>query len=112
MSLEDVDQATDRLLAAADTIRLLISDIENNSDFTDVTSILTQTLTKVRDLSDQLQRYRNNVLDLTSETAYSNPTATTGNGPGRPRYVIEEEQIRFLRELHFPWKKISDLLPG
>ena len=54
--------------------------------------------------------HRHGAPDLTRETAYCSPTISTCNGPGRPRYVIEEEKIRFLRELHFPWKKIADLL--
>ena len=59
---------------------------------------------------DQLQRYRNSWSGVFNENAYSSPTESTGQGPGRPRYVIAEEQIRFLRELHFPWKKIADLI--
>ena len=110
LSLEDIDQATDRLMTAADTIQLLISDIESNRDFAEVLPILNVTLTKVRNLGELLQRYRNGASYLTRETAYSSPTTSTSNGPGRPRYVIEEEQIRFLRELHFPWKKVADLL--
>ena len=57
LSLEDIEQAADRLIPAADTMQLLISDIENNNNFSDVTSILNETLTKVRNLIDQLQRY-------------------------------------------------------
>ena len=33
LSLEDIDQAIGRLMAAADTIQLLISEIESNRDF-------------------------------------------------------------------------------
>jgi len=110
LSLEDIEQAADRLITAADTMQLLISDIENNNNFSDVTSILNETLTKVRNLIDQLQRYRNSWSGVFNENAYSSPTESTGQGTGRPRYVIAEEQIRFLRELHFPWKKIADLL--
>ena len=108
LSLEDVDQAIFQLMAAPDTIQLLVSDIENNNDFTDVTSILNLVLMKVRNLDDQLQRYRNASSNITGETANSSPTISTGLGAGRPRYVIEEEQIRLLRELHFPWIKIAD----
>jgi len=108
--LEDIEQAADRLITAADTMQLLISDIENNNKFSEVTSILNETLTKVRNLIDQLQRYRNSWSGVFNENAYSSPTESTGQGPGRPRYFIEEEQIQLLRELHFPWKKIADLL--
>ena len=106
---EDIDQAADRLNTAAETIQLVISDIENN-DPTDVTSILNMTLMKVKNLSDQLQQYRNEKSDSIGERAYSSLTDSRRDGPGRPRYVIEEDQIRFLREMHFPWKKIADLL--
>ena len=37
---EDIDQAADRLITAAETIQLLISDIENNEYSTDVSSVL------------------------------------------------------------------------
>ncbi|CAH3039554.1 unnamed protein product, partial [Pocillopora meandrina] len=50
------------------------------------------------------------MLDFFGERAYSSSPDSSRNGPGRPPYVIEEEQIRFLREMHFSWKKISDLL--
>ena len=107
---EDIDQAADRLITAAETIQLVMSDIENNNDLTDVTSILNMTLMKVRNLSDQLQQYRNEKSDSIGEKAFSSLTESGKDGPGRPRYVIEEDQIRFLREIHFPWKKIADLL--
>ena len=109
MLFEDIDQAADRLNTAAETIQLVISDIENN-DPTDVTSILNMTLMKVRNLSDQLQQYRNEKSDSIGERAYSSLTDSRRDGPGRPRHVIEEDQIRFVREMHFPWKKIADLL--
>ena len=54
LSLEDIDQATDRLMTAADTIHLLISDIESNRDFAEVLPILNVTLTKVRNLGELL----------------------------------------------------------
>ena len=40
---EDIDQAADRLITAPETIQLVIADIENNNDLTDVTSILNVT---------------------------------------------------------------------
>ena len=109
---EDIDQAAERLITAAETIQLLLSDIESNDDLTDVMSILNLTLSKVRNLSDQLQQCRSEMSDFSfiGERAYSSPTDSRKGGPGRPRYVIEEEQIRFLREMHFPWKKIANLL--
>ena len=55
LSLDDIDQATDRLMTAADTIHLLISDIESNRDFAEVLPILNVTLTKVRNLGELLQ---------------------------------------------------------
>lgn len=111
MSFEDVDHAPDRLRTAAETIQLLTTDIGNNKDFTDVASILNLSLIKVRNLIDQLQQYRNEMLDIFGERAYacSSPPDSSRNSPGRPPYVIEEEQIR-LREMHFSWKKISELL--
>ena len=63
---EDVDQAADRLRTAAETIQLLTADIGNNEDFTDVASILNLSLIKVRNLIDQLQQYRNEMLDFFS----------------------------------------------
>ena len=54
---EDIDQAADRLITAAETIQLVMPDIENSNDLTDVTSILNMTLVKVRNLSDQLQQF-------------------------------------------------------
>ena len=56
LALEDVEQAADRLISSAETIQLLILDTANSNDLTPVTSILT--LIKVRNLSDQLQQYR------------------------------------------------------
>ena len=53
---EDIDQAAERLITAAETIQLLLSDIESNDDLTGVMSILNLILSKVRNLSDQLQQ--------------------------------------------------------
>ena len=91
LTFEDVDQAADRLRTAAETIQLLTADIGNNEDFTDVASILNLSLIKVRNLIDQLQQYRNEVLDFFGERAYSSSSDSSRNGPGRPPYVIEEE---------------------
>ena len=59
LSFEENDQTADRLTSAADTIHLIISDIGDNGDFPDVTSILNLTVIKVRNLIAQLQKYRN-----------------------------------------------------
>ena len=107
MSLEDIEQAADQLIASAETIQLLIADIENNNDLNDVTSILNLILTKVRNLSDQLQQYRNRRSDVIGERAYSSPTASTGHGPGHPRYVMEGDQIQFFKRTAFPVEKDS-----
>ena len=40
----------------------------------------------------------------------SSLTDSRKGGPGRPRYVIEENQTRFLRQMHSPRKMIADLL--
>ena len=104
MSLEDIDQAIGRLMAVADTIQLLISEIESNRDFAEVLPILNVTLTNVRNLGDLLQLHSHGPPYLTRETAYSSPTISTCNGPGRLRYVIEEEQIRE-KNCRFTWSE-------
>ena len=106
LSFEEVDQAADRLRTAAETIQLHTEDIGNNEDFTDVTSILNLSLIKVRNLIDQLQQYRNEMLDFFGERAYSSSPDSSRNGPGRPPYVNEEKQKRFLREIHFSFHTI------
>lgn len=73
MTLEDIDRATGRLMAAADTIQMLISEIEGNRDFAEVLPILNVTLTNIRNLGDLLKQHRNGAPDLTRETAYSSP---------------------------------------
>ena len=104
---EDIDQAADRLITAAETIQLVISDIENNNDLTDVTSILNVTLINVRNLSDQLQQCRNEISDSIGERAYSSLTDSRKGGPGHPRYVIEKDQIRFFKRNAFSMEKDS-----
>ena len=47
------------------------------------------------------------MLDIFGERTYGSPPDSSRNGPGHPPYVIEEEQIRFLRETHFSWKKMD-----
>ena len=71
---------------------------------------LNTTVNKVRRLSNILQQYKNNISASAWENSYNCPIASTENRPGRPHYVIGEEQIRFLRELHFSWVKIANLL--
>ena len=60
LSVEDVDEAVDRLKIAADTLQLLITDIDNNDAFFGVTASLNTTVSKVRLLSTILQQYNNN----------------------------------------------------
>mgnify|MGYP002803594485 FL=1 len=110
LSVEDVDEAVDRLNIAADTLQLLITDIDGNDAFADVTASLNTTLNKVRRLSTILEQYNNNYSASECENSYNCPIASTGNRPGRLHYVIREDQIRFLRELHFSWVKIANLL--
>ena len=63
LSLEVIDQAIGRLMAAADTILLLISEIESKRDFAEVLPILSETLTNVRNLGDLLQLHRHGAPD-------------------------------------------------
>ncbi|CAB3995673.1 Retrovirus-related Pol poly [Paramuricea clavata] len=110
LSVEEIDEVVDRLNVAADTLQLLITDIDGNDAFADVTVNLNTTVNKVRRLSNILQQYKNNTSASAWENSYNCPIASTENRPGRPHYVIGEEQIRFLRELHFSWIKIANLL--
>ena len=41
--------------------------------------------------------------------SFACPTATT-QCPGRPALIVQREQIEFLRELHFPWITIAQIL--
>ena len=77
LGFEDIDQAADRLITAAETIQLLISDIENNDDLTDVSSVLNLILIKVRNLSVELQQCRNDMSDFVGERAYSCSSRST-----------------------------------
>ena len=97
MSVEEIDEVVDRLNVAADTLQLLITDIDGNDAFADVTVNLNTTVNKVRCLSNILQQYKNNTSASAWENSYNCPVASTENRPGRPHYVIGEEQIRFLR---------------
>ena len=103
LSVEEIDQAVDRLNTAADTLQLLITDIDGNDAFADVTINLNTIVDKVRRLSNILQHHSNNTSASAWENSYNCPIASTDNRPGCPHYVIREEQIRFLRELHFSW---------
>ena len=110
LSVEETDEAVDRLNIAADDLQLLITDIDGNDAFTDATVTLNTTVNKVRHLSNTLQQYNNHTSASAWENSYDCPVPSTRNRPGRPHYVIGEEQIRFIRELHFSWVKIANLL--
>jgi methyl-accepting chemotaxis protein len=97
LSVEEIDEVVDLLNVAADTLQLLITDIDGNDAFADVTVNLNTTVNKVRCLSNILQQYKNNTSASAWENSYTCPIASTENRPGRPHYVIGEEQIRFLR---------------
>ena len=47
LSLEDIDQAIGRLMAVADTIQLLISEIESNRDFAEVLPIFSKSVSEI-----------------------------------------------------------------
>ena len=67
LSVEEIDKAVDRLHIAADTLQLLITDIDGNDALTDATVSLNTTVNKVRHLSNILQQYNN-----TSASAWEN----------------------------------------
>ena len=52
LSVEEIDEVVDRLNVAADTLQLLITDIDGNDAFADVTVNLNTTVNKVRRLSN------------------------------------------------------------
>ena len=52
LSVEEIDEVVDRLKVAADTLQLLITDIDGNDAFADVTVNLNTTVNKVRRLSN------------------------------------------------------------
>ena len=101
LSLEDIDQTTGPLMAAADTIQLLISAIESNNDFAEVLPILNVTPTNVRNLGDLLQQHRKDAPDLTRGTACSIAQLF-------PHAVVQDAHVMllrknkyvFLREMH------------
>ena len=84
LSVEDVDEAVDRLDIAADTLQLVITDIDGNDAFADVTASLNTTVNKVRRLSTILKQYNDNYSASACENSCNCPIASTGNRPGRP----------------------------
>ena len=108
-----------RLEEAETTLNLLVyevfADIEPNSAAAEDTLDLKNTLETIMCCLKQTKEILNlfcpapDVLAPWPYLSYSRRTQKTSK-PGRPSFVVEEEQIEFLRKLHLPWVKTSQLL--
>ena len=53
------------------------------------------------------------MMKTNDRVAYLNlepPPTETSRGPGRPKYIISEEQLVFLKQRGFTWKNIAAML--
>ena len=58
----------------------------------------------------RIEENLNGLLDEVNEKKYfSCPKYFSGN-PGKPKFEVSKDQIEFLREMHFSWAKIAELL--
>lgn len=110
------ESMTQRLEEASGTLQVLV-DQTSMSDYLRerdaeqlqrVYATLQVTLQATRQLRHAIINIQ---LSPTSENfAYSCAVIRTHGSPGRPSFVVEKEQIEFLRDMHFTWSSIARLL--
>ena len=65
----------------------------------------------IRSLHSYAKSFESNFINSACDSfAAQYVTRTEGKGPGRPSLNVTEDQIEFLRSMHFSWEKIAQLL--
>jgi len=101
----EAEEILTQLEEASVTLRLLAS--ENTHEVYETP--LRDLQTFVVQVRVYMQSFCENVSPLPANTPFTCETEVP-RGAGRPRIIIQDEQIHFLRSLHFSWEKIAWLL--
>ena len=115
VSIDYLEEANLRLEEAILTLQLLLQSVLHSDDsvLQDFKIIMETVLTKTRFIfrvmTKQYEDRRSSSLEERASNSFSCPT-TKLTGGGRPVIVVQRGQIEFLRELHFSWVKIANLL--
>ena len=104
--LVELEQVWDRLQDARITLQLIASTIVNVYHRTATSELITLLNTILSCISEHLNSGEE---ENVNNTTFVCPTREP-QGVGRPEIVVNEDQIQFLRSLHFCWKKIASLL--
>eukprot|EP00794_Sanderia_malayensis_P011505 gene11505-12700_t len=97
-----------RMLEAKQTLLLLRSNTEGDLELTSFTNLLDMMLSSIDGLENLLHKESDEDPTMFNISFHCH-TQQTGNG-GRPLLIVQEEQMEFLRSMHFPWVKIAQLL--
>ncbi|XP_028413841.1 uncharacterized protein LOC114536687 isoform X1 [Dendronephthya gigantea] len=98
---------------AIGSLQLLVASIGQSQDqiLDDFKIIITTVLRQSRIILEVIVTLERQQNSEDRAVSFVCPTTTgQGRGPGRPALVIQREQIEFLRELHFSWAKIAQIL--
>lgn len=103
----ETEEVLQKLEEASITLRLLTSENIIDGDLYD------RPLVDLQELIANIRKHLEYFLEDVSPTPLNTPFSCTTEIPttvGRPKIIIHEEQIQFLRGLHFSWEKIAWLL--
>ena len=102
----ETEEVLGQLEEASVTLRLLTSENIIDEDYS-------RPLVDLQELIASIHTHLGSFLEHISPTTLNTPFSCTTEIPttvGRPKIIIHEEQIQFLRGLHFSWEKIAWLL--
>ena len=103
----ELEQVKDRLQDARNTLQLMWSNLVDGQHCEAVNELITLLNMIICHISQHLSRSDvENQVDSTPFVCQSVHTDRVG----RPSIAVDEEQIIFLRSLHFRWRKIASLL--
>ena len=107
----EVSESDDAVLKLDNYIRVLsaINDTLNEELEADADMDVQEVATEVETLVHSMEEIRSHWVDVDVGVHLPRAKKVRSGGRGRPHYIIQREQIQFLRELHFTWTQIASL---
>ena len=103
----ELEQVQDRLQDGRSTLQLMAPNLVDNRHRENVNGLIDLLNMIISSISEHL--HRSDIENEDHSTAFMCQTVHSDR-VGRPSIAVDEEQITFLRSLHFSWRKIAGLL--
>ena len=114
ISEDDLTDVKERLTDASATLTLLIGDLSSGLEVGGLPNSESEKVVELKNNLVRIVTYIDSCLEEEStaeiHTAYCAPSIRGQGTTGRPLLSVTKGQLEHLRSLHFPWKKISEIL--